>query len=54
MSRTRIRIVGSDKRRTVLGGAALALYELERRALAQENVPAAMLAESPGKPTPAS
>lgn len=32
LNRTRIRIAGSDKRRTVVGGAALALYELGRRA----------------------
>jgi glucokinase len=31
LAHTRIQIVGSDKRRTVLGGAALALYELRRR-----------------------
>ncbi len=31
LASTRIRIVGSDKRRTVLGGAALVLYELGRR-----------------------
>jgi glucokinase len=32
LAHTRIQIVGADKRRTVLGGAALALYELGRRA----------------------
>jgi glucokinase len=31
LAHTRIQIAGSDKRRTVLGGAALALYELGRR-----------------------
>jgi hypothetical protein len=31
LAKTQIKIVGGDKRRTMLGGAALVLYELGRR-----------------------